>query len=249
MNITWFARPHDAETLARIVIADYSRSSSVRRSRRPPNCRRRSRFSSIRYASTSRSRRSNQAVRASRRIWRARAFTSGSLHHGWQISLVATGRSGSGTERLRNPGRHHRFPQELGPLDLSANACLLGSCSTNRNEGRSCVFDCSHVELCLAGSHGDFPAEVRALLHHESRTYEIALDGASSTNLNLVTGRDAADDRAEDSNHLRNDVGLNVGVGTNSERVIGQVNSTLHPTINRQVFRSGQRPFYEHRTP
>ena len=108
--------------------------------------------------------------------------------------------------------------------------------STNRNEGRSCVFDCSHVELCQAGFHGDFPAEVRALLHHESRTYEIALDGASSTNLNLLTGRDAADDRAEDSHHLRNDVGLDVGIGTNSERVIGQVNSTLHPTINRQVF-------------
>jgi hypothetical protein len=56
------------------------RSSSVRRSRLRPSCRRRSRFSSIRYASASRSRRSNQPIRTASTICRANASITAGIY-------------------------------------------------------------------------------------------------------------------------------------------------------------------------
>jgi hypothetical protein len=63
-------------------MASRRRSSSVRRTRRPPNCAHRMRFSSIRYVSASRSWRSNQPIRTANHIWRAdMSITGPSLYH------------------------------------------------------------------------------------------------------------------------------------------------------------------------
>ena len=62
--------------------ASRRRSSSVSRRRRPPSCRRRTRFSSIRYASASRSRRSSQPVTVEEQHPEGRDVDhGGSLHH------------------------------------------------------------------------------------------------------------------------------------------------------------------------
>jgi hypothetical protein len=63
--------------------ASRGRWSSVNRNRRLPNCRRRSRFSSIRYAIAPRSRRSSQPVSTNSTIRSAEGSITGpSLHHG-----------------------------------------------------------------------------------------------------------------------------------------------------------------------
>jgi hypothetical protein len=62
--------------------ASCRRSSSVRRKRRPPSCRCSTRFSSIRYASISRSWRSSQLVRVRSNMRRAEtSITDRSLQH------------------------------------------------------------------------------------------------------------------------------------------------------------------------
>ena len=64
----------------------------VRRKRRRPSCRRKRRFSSMRYASASRSRRSSQPVSTISSIWNAEAsITSASLYHRGRVTPSLTG--------------------------------------------------------------------------------------------------------------------------------------------------------------
>ena len=89
-------------------------SSSVRRKRRPPSCRRSTRFSSIRYASISRSWRSSQLVTVRSDMRRAEtSITDRSLRH-CRHFLAFTTRS---AETVGHYGhrRHCHRPHHLAP--------------------------------------------------------------------------------------------------------------------------------------
>jgi hypothetical protein len=130
--------------------ASFRRSSPVSRRRRLPTCRRKTRFSSIRYANSSRSRRSSQRVTVSSNIWKAEtSITAGSLHDpdfAWQQRGRGVGhydlflrKSSPAISKVRSdhtaPTTRHGRPLALSRLvewrDRRDNA--LAGCSLNLN--------------------------------------------------------------------------------------------------------------------
>src|SRR5262245_3294059 len=87
------------------------------------------------------------------------------------------------------------------------------------------------------------------VLNDETGTRDVSFHRSAASNFNLVVSGDRSKYASKDHDDLCGDIRTHGGVWSNGQRVVGQIDASIHLAINGQIFGTGYFPFDEHGSP
>jgi hypothetical protein len=87
------------------------------------------------------------------------------------------------------------------------------------------------------------------VLNDETGTRDVSFHRSAASNFNLVVSGDRSKYASKDHDDPGGDIRTHGGVWSNGQRVLRQMDASIHLAINGQIFGTGYFPFHEHGSP
>src|SRR2546425_7446276 len=165
-----------------------------------------------------------------------RNFTACSTRPTSARSLAAVSTSGKSRIRCwRSPTSVATESASIDVFAVFASRCAVVPARLEPGATRNTA----SLRFCLGDArarHLDLAAQAASFGDGEARRHDVAGYGAGGANVDLLLGRDVAGDGAHDDDRLAGDLGLDVRVGADRQRVSGHADASLHPSGKREIF-------------